>query len=80
MVYPFIVLTASLVLSVLLAYVLEQLVWPSLTMISQRMSPGFHAALWMSPVVLALLLVAADHCVHRPGCPSAAPLARPVLS
>ena len=59
MVYPFIVLTASLVLSVLLAYVLEQLVWPSLTMISQQVSPGFHAALWMSPVLLALLLVVA---------------------
>ena len=59
MVYPFIVLTATLLLSVLLACVLDQLVWPSLSLISQQTSPGFHVALWMSPVLLALLLVVA---------------------
>ena len=59
MVYPLIVLTASLVLSVLLAYVLENLVGPSLAALGQQSSSGFHAALWVSPVLLALLLVAA---------------------
>ncbi len=59
MVYPFIVLTASLGLSLLLAYVLEELVRPSLSLISQPQPPGFHPALWMSPILLALLLGAA---------------------
>jgi type II secretory pathway component PulF len=59
MTYPLIVLTASLLLSVLLACVLEQLVWPSLSMISQRGFESMHAALWIPPVILAFLHAAA---------------------
>lgn len=58
MVYPMIVLVASFALSALLAYLLDRWVWPSLSVVSM---PGesFHAALWLSPAILGLLLIAA---------------------
>jgi len=54
--YPLIVLTASLLLSVLLAYILDQLVWPSMSVITQQMPPEIHAALWLPPLLLTALL------------------------
>ncbi len=60
LVYPLIVLAAALVLSTLLAYLLDHLVWPSLSSISTQISrSSFHVALWFSPVILAGLLVGA---------------------
>jgi type II secretory pathway component PulF len=60
MVYPMIVLVASFALSILFAQILDRLVWPSLTLISYNMPQStFHAALWMTPVILALVLTAA---------------------
>jgi len=60
LVYPMIVLTAAFVLSTLLAYLLDHLVWPSLSLISFAMPRStFHAALWLSPAILALLLLVA---------------------
>jgi type IV pilus assembly protein PilC len=60
LVYPMIVLGAAFVLSALLAYLLDHLVWPSLSLISSDMPrTAFHAALWLSPAILALLLVIA---------------------
>jgi type IV pilus assembly protein PilC len=58
LVYPMIVLVASFALSALLAYLLDRLVWPSLSVASL---PGdsFHAALWLSPAILGLLLILA---------------------
>jgi len=58
MVYPMIVLVASFALSALLAYLLDRLVWPSLSVISVPGS-SFHAALWLSPAILGLLLISA---------------------
>lgn len=60
LVYPMIVLIASFVLSALMAYLLDKLVWPSLSIISSAMPQStFHAALWLSPAILGLLLLAA---------------------
>lgn len=60
LVYPLIVLTAAFILSTLLAYLLDRLVWPSLFLVSAAMPrAAFHAALWLSPAVLALLLMTA---------------------
>jgi len=56
--YPLIVLTASMLLSVMLAYVLEKLVWPSMAIFNTQMPPGVQVALWFPPVVLGVLLVA----------------------
>lgn len=58
--YPLIVLTASFALSALLAYLLDCLVWPSLSAISFPMPHStFHLALWLSPITLGLVLIAA---------------------
>lgn len=59
LVYPLIVLTASLLLSILLAYVLENLVWPSLSVFMPHSPPGFHVILWLPPVLLGGLLALA---------------------
>jgi type II secretory pathway component PulF len=56
LVYPLIVLTASLLLSILLAYVLENLVWPSMSVFIPHAPPGFHAVLWLPPILLGGLL------------------------
>jgi len=58
--YPMIVLTAAFALSALLAYLLDRLVWPSLSLASPGMPrASFHAGLWMSPLILGLLLITA---------------------
>lgn len=60
LVYPLIVLVASFVLSALLAWMLDSLVWPSLSFTSPGMPrPTFQAALWLSPAILGLLLITA---------------------
>lgn len=60
LVYPMIVLTACFVLSALLAYLLDNLVWPSISLVSIGMPRStFHAALWLSPAILGLLLMVA---------------------
>jgi len=60
LVYPMIVLVASFVLSTLLAWLLDHLVWPSLSLVSSGMPRAtFHAGLWLSPAILALALIAA---------------------
>lgn len=60
LVYPMIVLTAAFALSVTFAYLLDHLVWPSLALVSSSMPRAtFHAALWLSPAVLALVLIGA---------------------
>jgi len=60
LVYPLIVLAASFALSALLAYLLDRLVWPSLSVISFAMPQNaFHVALWLSPIILGLLLIGA---------------------
>ena len=60
LVYPMIVLTASFALSAMLAYLLDRLVWPSLSLVSFGMPQAtFHAGLWVSPVILGLLLIVA---------------------
>jgi len=56
--YPLIVLIASLLLSIMLAYVLEKLVWPSMAIFNSQMPPGVQVALWFPPLVLGVLLVA----------------------
>ena len=59
LVYPMIVLAAAFVLSTLLAYLLDHVVWPSLSLISSDAPrEAFHAALWFSPAILAVLLIA----------------------
>jgi len=67
LVYPLIVLGASFVLSLLLAYVLEKLVWPSMSLFSQQMPQGIHVALWIPPVLLALILIGAIIALTIPG-------------
>ena len=67
LVYPLIVLLASFVLSLLLAYVLEELVWPSMSLFTQQMPQGIHAALWVPPLLLALLLIGAVVALTVPG-------------
>jgi type II secretory pathway component PulF len=60
LVYPMIVLVACFVLSAVLAYLLDHLVWPSLSLVSSAMPRStFHAALWLSPAILGLLLITA---------------------
>jgi type II secretory pathway component PulF len=56
LVYPVIVLLASLLLSVLLAYILDRLVWPSMSLITQQMPPAVHLGLWLPPILLGTLL------------------------
>lgn len=58
LVYPMIVLVASFALSALLAYLLDRLVWPSLS-VTGMPGDSFHAALWLSPAILGLLLIIA---------------------
>lgn len=67
LVYPFIVLIASLFVSVLLAYILEKLVWPAMALFTQQMPPAIHASLWLPPVVLAVLIIAAALTLILPG-------------
>jgi type IV pilus assembly protein PilC len=60
LVYPMIVLTSAFALSALLAYLLDRLVWPSVSIVSSAMPRStFHAGLWLSPAILALLLIGA---------------------
>jgi type II secretory pathway component PulF len=59
LVYPMLVLTAAFALSVMLAYLLDHLVWPSLALSFAMPQTAFHAALWLSPTLLALLLLGA---------------------
>jgi type II secretory pathway component PulF len=59
LVYPFIVLIASLLLSLLLAFVLEKIVWPALSMMTYGMPPAIHASLWVPPVLLTGMLILA---------------------
>lgn len=57
LVYPAIVLGSGFVLSCFLTYILNELVWPSLSAItSAGMPPGLKVALWFSPVVMGLLV------------------------
>jgi type II secretory pathway component PulF len=56
LVYPVIVLLASLLLSVLLAYILDRLVWPSMSLITQQLPPAVHLGLWLPPILLGTLL------------------------
>lgn len=67
LVYPLIVLLASFFLSVLLAYVLDNLVWPSMSLFAPQMPVGIHAALWVPPVLLALILIGAALALTVPG-------------
>lgn len=67
LVYPFIVLTASLAVSVLLAYILERLVWPAMAVFTQQMPPAIHASLWLPPVLLTGLLIIAAVILVVPG-------------
>ncbi len=60
LVYPMIVLLACFVLSGLLAILLDRVVWPSLALAASGMGrPTFQIALWLSPVILGVLLMAA---------------------
>jgi len=56
--YPMIVLTSAFALSALLAYLLDRLVWPSLSLVGMP-RVTFHAGLWMSPLILGVLLILA---------------------
>jgi type IV pilus assembly protein PilC len=67
LVYPFIVLTASLLVSVLLAYILEKLVWPAMAVFTQQMPPAIHTSLWLPPVLLTALLIIATVILVVPG-------------
>lgn len=67
LIYPLIVLGASFVLSLLLAYVLEKIVWPSMSLFSQQMPQSLHVALWIPPALLALLLIGAILALTIPG-------------
>lgn len=60
MVYPVIVLCAGFALSCFLTYVLNALVWPSMSAItSAGMPPGLKVAMWFSPVALGLVVAVA---------------------
>ncbi len=59
LVYPLIVLVASLLLSVLIAYLLDKIVWPSMAVFTQDLPPATQIALWLPPVLLSVLLAAA---------------------
>lgn len=59
LVYPLIVLIASLLLSVLLAYMLDKLVWPSMAVFAGQMPPAIHVSLWLPPILLGALLALA---------------------
>ncbi len=60
MVYPMIVLCSAFLLSCFLGYLLGTLVWPSLEAITQRGSTSAaRTLLWLSPVVLGLVMIAA---------------------
>lgn len=57
MVYPAMVLCAAFVLSCFLTYLLNAIVWPSLSAITAAgMPPGLKVALWFSPVLLGCLV------------------------
>lgn len=57
--YPFIVLIACLLLSLLVAYLLEKVVWPAMSSLTDQLPPAVHISLWLPPVVLTLLLILA---------------------
>lgn len=58
MVYPTMVLCASFVLSCFLFYILNELVWPSLSAITANgLPPGIKVAMWFSPVILGVLVL-----------------------
>lgn len=57
--YPFIVLIACLLLSLLVAYLLEKVVWPAMSSLTDQLPPAVHISLWLPPIVLTLLLILA---------------------
>src|ERR1041385_7032193 len=60
MVYPIIVLIAAFVLSCFIGYLLGNLVWPSLEGITAQSAPPFvKVTLWLTPVLLGFVVVAA---------------------
>jgi type II secretory pathway component PulF len=60
MVYPMIVLCSAFLLSCFLGYLLGTLVWPSLEAITQQVSTSaVKMFLWLSPVLLGVLVMAA---------------------
>jgi type II secretory pathway component PulF len=60
LVYPMIVLSSAFLLSCFLSYLLGALVWPSLESITQNISTSAaRMFLWLSPVILGVLVVAA---------------------
>jgi type II secretory pathway component PulF len=59
MVYPLIVLSAALLLSCFLAYILGAFIWSNLqSLVGRHTIPTVSAGLWMSPVFIGLALVA----------------------
>lgn len=65
--YPFIVLIACLLLSLLVAYLLEKVVWPAMSSLTDQLPPAVHISLWLPPVVLTLLLIVAATTLLIPG-------------
>ena len=59
MVYPLIVLSAAFLLSCFLAFILSTFIWDNLiSLVGNASAPPVSAGLWMSPVFIALILVA----------------------
>jgi len=59
MVYPALVLCASFFLSCFLSYVLNRLIWPNLSFITNgAVPPGLRVMMWLSPVILGVLTAA----------------------
>lgn len=68
LVYPLIVLCAAFLLSLLIAYVLNHLVWPSLTVFGAELPKAVIVSLWIPPLLLgSLLLITTFLLVVPPG-------------
>jgi len=67
LVYPMLVLGGTFVLSLLLAYILERIVWPSLAVFSPQIPPAIHFSLWLPPVLLGGMFTVALLVLLVPG-------------